>query len=151
MQMAPNYQKTPTDELVKHLDHIEGTLSNGLEQLNETLSTVTETIQFVDDALRAYRKRFLKQSMNVNHKLTKWYQRMADDTELRFPHRKIIEYLLTLYDDGKEEFKEAFFSRIVRHCKLGKNMAKDYLILLEKRRYIVSRDDGYRVHYRIRG
>lgn len=151
MTLAPNAIRAETAELIKHLDRVEGTLAHGLDQLNATITLLREPIDFLQSALDAYRKRYLKQALHVNKTLTKWYARLANDPDLRFPHRKIMEYLLTLHNGVTDTFEEAHFSKIVRHCKLGKNMAKGYLTLLERKRYIECRNDGYRVHYRVRG
>jgi len=69
--------------------------------------------------------------------------------ELRFPHRKILEFLAGQYDYEKKQFKEVMFSTLVKECKLGKNKAGDYLEDLENQGLVKKRSDGYRVWYRI--
>jgi len=69
------------------------------------------------------------------------------DIGLKYPHRKILDFLLSQYDYSTGKFKEIHFSKIVKECRLGKNMAKGYLDNLAERGYLKKRDDGYRVWY----
>ena len=68
---------------------------------------------------------------------------------LRFPHRKILDFLSRQYDYEKKEFQEVNQSTLVRECRLGKNMAKEYLRDLEVKGLVKRRSDGYRVWCRI--
>lgn len=76
-------------------------------------------------------------------------QVIRNNPDLRFPHRKILEYLSQQYDYGKKQFQEVNHSTIVRGCKLGKNKAKHYLNDLAVKGLIARREDGYRVWYKI--
>ena len=76
---------------------------------------------------------------------------MLADQSLRYPHRKIVEYLLTQYDHQRQQYIEIHFSELVRKARLGKNFAKSYLLHLIKHNYIQSRNDGYRLFFRLIG
>lgn len=82
--------------------------------------------------------------------LSQWSARIRADKTLRFPHRKILDFLLGEYDSAKDEFNEIHFSRLVKASRVGKNMAKGYLAVLESKGYIDRRTDGYRVFYALR-
>lgn len=75
---------------------------------------------------------------------------VRNDSELRYPHTKILDYLAGLFDFDKNHFKEVHFSKLVRECRIGKNKAKGYLDLLVAKGLVESRSDGYRVFYRIK-
>ncbi len=68
---------------------------------------------------------------------------------LQYPHRKILDFLTGEYDPANKRFKESHFSRLVKEARLGKNMAKEYLGLLERKGYIERRTDGYRKYFKI--
>lgn len=69
------------------------------------------------------------------------------DKTLGHPHKKILEYLSDKFDHPSGKFNEVNFSKIVKECRLGKNMAKGYLDTLVEKGYLCRRDDGYRVWY----
>jgi len=76
-------------------------------------------------------------------------EKIRNDKDLRFPHRKILEFLLGQYDFEKKEWREVNFSRIVREARIGKNKAKSYLTLLETKGYVEKREDGYKKWWRV--
>lgn len=82
--------------------------------------------------------------------LSQWSARIRADTELRFPHRKIMDCFLGEYDPASDRCPEIHFSKIVKLARLGKNKAKGYLALLETKGYIETRTDGYRVFYTLK-
>jgi hypothetical protein len=82
--------------------------------------------------------------------LSQWSARIRADTSLGFPHRKVLDFLLEQHDPATGQFKDVHFSALVRAARIGKNMAKDYLALLEAKGYIRRRSDGYRVFYALR-
>lgn len=91
-----------------------------------------------------------KEKILTEHKVLppeKLNSKIRKDKSLRFPHRKILEYLSEQYDYQSNEFHEVHFSKIVQKCRLGKNMAKAYLDFLVKKGYLGKRGDGYRVWY----
>jgi len=106
---------------------------------------MAETFSFFDTALRAYRAKHLTTLIAPQRLLA----RIIQDTELRFPHRKILETLICQWDPGKALFKELHFSLLVRHARVGKQAAKQHLTLLVSKRYVLQRTDGYRVLYKI--
>jgi len=75
---------------------------------------------------------------------------IRQDKSLRYPHRKILDFLIEQYDYQKGKFREIHFSRIVKECRLGKNKAKEYLDYLAEKGLIDSRSDGYRKFYGVR-
>ena len=128
---------------------MERSLIEALRALDTRLESVQPVFQLLSDGLDAYRDRLLKEdqfSRIRNHV----FETVRADTELRFPHRKILDFLLGEYDYTKAEFKEVQFSRLVREARIGKNMANSYLSVLERKALVVRRSDGYRVFFRIR-
>ena len=136
-------------EFLQRLNGIEQTLTQRLEQIEEQLNFGKETFQFFADGLKANRDRYLKAFETSNNHLNDWYTKIRNDKALRFPHRKILEFLLSQYDFQERIFKEVHFSKLVREASVGKNMAKTYLSFLEQTGYVEKRDDGYRVFFKI--
>lgn len=82
--------------------------------------------------------------------LSQWSARIRADTEIRFPHRKILDLFLCEYDSASDRCPEIHFSKLVRAARIGKNKAKGYLDVLEAKGYIQTRTDGYRVFYTLK-
>ena len=131
---------------------IEQTLSQNLRDIQNKLDIGRETFLFVNEGLKAYEQRKLKdcQLSPNNSMLNKLYDKIRNDKDLRFPHRKILEFLLGQYDFEKNQFREVHFSRLVIEARVGKNMAGSYLSLLEQKGYIEVRNDGYRKWCRVK-
>ena len=99
--------------------------------------------------MEAYRTRLLHENRfgRIRQELL---ARISVDPDLRFPHRKLLDFLVGEYDYNKDQFEEVNFSRLVKECKVGKNKAQGYLSVLEQKGFVVRRDDGYRIFFRIR-
>ena len=104
-------------------------LSDGLRKLEAHKATVKTTLH--------------EQLVN------EWSAKIRADSELRYPHRKLLDVLLLEFDATEGAFQGIHFSRLVKSARVGKNMAKRYLTLLEARGYVQKRSDGYRVFYAI--
>ncbi|MFQ5787153.1 MAG: hypothetical protein ACE5H1_04155 [Thermodesulfobacteriota bacterium] len=122
-----------------------------LGRIETLLALGSEPFAFYADALEAYRKRVLKgqSEESQRHVIDKLRERFALDKELRFPHRKILDSLLSHYDFKKGAFQEIHFSALVEKARIGKSVANRYLSFLESRGYIQRRTDGYRVYFKI--
>ena len=134
-------------EILQKVERIEQTLTKGLKQVEEKLTTGQSLFQLFNDGLSAYKVNLLKDNNITTRSL--WLEKIRADTDLRYPHRKILDFLLVEYDFSNKEFKEVHFSRLANEAHLGKNMLNAYLALLEQKGYIKSRDDGYRKYVRI--
>lgn len=117
-------------------------------RLDQFISSGDGIFSVFNAGLEAYRGRLLTETRAspANALLA----RIQRDSELRFPHRKILEFLSQQYDFAAQEFKEVFFSEIVRNARVGKNRAGRYLSLLERKGLVEKRHDGYRLFFKIR-
>jgi len=140
-------------EILERVVRIEDALAQGLRDVQEKLGAGQETFRLFKDGLSAYKDRTLKETgvSKSQSVLNQWNQKILSDRDLRFPHRKILEFLLSQFDFQKNQFKEVHFSRLVKEAHVGKNKATEYLSLLEQKGYVQIRDDGYRIFFRIRG
>lgn len=120
-----------------------------LARIEKSLERGAGTFQFFNDALKAHKERQLQDSVLGSRLPQKVLGRIIADTSLRFPHRKIIELLLRQFDYEKQEFQEVHFSRLVKEAHVGKGAASGYLHVLQEKGYVIRRDDGYRVFYRL--
>ena len=118
-------------KILERITNIEHAVSTRLGSIEETLEIAKDTFQIWHDGLRVHNK-------------------IRNDKELGYPHRKILDYLLSQYDFDTNNFKEIHFSKLVKESHIGKNMATSYLTLLVQKGYIRKRGDGYRLFYKIR-
>lgn len=134
-------------QILLRLDRLEESLVGTLRDIQQRLSSGQEVIQVFSDGLQAYKKRCIGEVHSGSH--PRIIERIRQDRQLRFPHRKIVETLLSQYDFKEQGFTELHFSRLVREARVGKNRAKGYLSLLTEKGYVQRRDDGYRKFFKL--
>jgi len=118
------------------------------QQINQLQEQGKHTFQFFNKALSNYEITTNKQS---DHPLkTKILEQLRTDQDIRYPHQKIIHYLLDQYDYQTKHFKKIYFSKIVKETRIGKNKAKEYFSLLIEKGLIERSTDGYKVFYQIK-
>ena len=135
-------------EILQRVTKIENVLVDGLKRMQEQLDKAQPFFRFFDAGLSAYRNEIVKS--NSNQLVAQLSERIRNDRELRFPHRKLLDFLLGQFDYSKQQFKEIHFSQLVKEARVGKNAAKAYLEFLEQKGYILRRSDGYRLFCKIR-
>ena len=140
-------------ELLHRVSCVERSLREGFMRIETKLSAAEETFSFFGDALAAHRRRKLSHSLREGQrsKLDRLHALFREDKELRHPHRKILDALISLYDYSTGAFPETHFSKLVRMAGVGKGAAKAYLRLLEEKGYVERRSDGYRLCFKISG
>ena len=132
---------------MERISKIEASIAAGFRCLDEKLSK--GFFQIFNEGLKAHKEDLLKEgSITIR---IQWLERIRNDKDLRFPHRKILDFLLDQFDFSKNEFKRIQFSKLVKGARVGKNMASNYLSLLEQKGYVEKRSDGYRTFFNIRG
>ena len=125
------------------------------EKIRPVLKFIEEREEYdlvIKHGLEGYKER-VKRSITTGQRFDPitWIAGILQkEPELRFPHRKILEYLSRQYDYEKKAFKEVNYSTIVRECRLGRNQAKGYFKLLEQKGLLARRTDGYRVWFHAR-
>jgi len=127
-------------------------LTDSIRRIEEKLSSSEDVFRFFANGLKSYKDKDLQVGKESASKLliNSTAERARNDKELRYPHLKILDCLLRHHDHFKNEFKEVHFSKLVKESRVAKGMAKEYLTLLDQKRYITRRDDGYRVFFKIR-
>ncbi len=130
--------------MLKKLEDVEQGIHLKLNQLEDRLKSGEELFQLVQDGLKAHKKRTTE-----SQQVTQLHERIRHDKDLRFPHRKIAEFLTNQYDYHHKHFKEVHFNKLVAQTKIGKNKAGEYLDVLSKKGYIQKRTDGYRNFYKM--
>ena len=151
--MVKIQDKDLNNEILQRVIGIENTLAEGLKQIEEKINLGQEGFQFINDGLKAYKERNLKKlQISISDASTmELSAKIRADKELKFPHRKILDFLLGQFDFNTSKFKEIHYSKLIRECHIGTNFASTYFSLLEKKGYIQVRDDGYRKFFKIRG
>lgn len=145
--------KNLNSKILERFDKLEQVVTDSLQELEDKLNMGEETFLLFNNGLKAYKERHLYdvKVSDSNIVLNKLSEKFRNDKELRYPHRKILEFLLSQYDFDKSEFNEVYFSQLVKEAHLGKNMADSYLSLLKQKSYIQKRTDGYRTYFKIMG
>lgn len=139
-------------DLFNKINSIELLVHKSTEMLKETL-TISKQHQFlIANGINGYKQKIIR-DFKIKEKSTPkeaLYQKIRHDMSLRHPHRKILHFLIKQFDYQAGVFREAFFSQIVKECRLGKNKAGEYLDFLVARGYLRKREDGYRVWYSVK-
>lgn len=145
-------QQTTLNNISDRIDSIESIIQNNSQLIEKSLNILNEYNFLFSHGINGYREELLKK-YNLKegfNKKEKIYSQIRNDNSLRYPHKKIMEFLIEQYDYGKDRFKEVHFSKIVKECRIGKNKAKEYLDFLIKKGFIESSTDGYRRFYWIK-
>ena len=140
-------------EILERVSSLKRTIDERLGRIEAALEAGIEPARIFSDGLKAYRERTLREELG-GRRITaedRLRHRVRQDSNLSFPHRKILDCLMEKYDLSLEQFQEVHFSKLVREARVGKNRAKAYLSLLEQKGYVEKRDDGYRIFFRLKG
>jgi len=122
-------------------------------RLERNLNDKLKGLEVFNKALEIHLKQHQENDQNskLQNIQDKWHQKVRSDSELRYPHKKIMEKLIGNFDYSTREFKERTFSQLVKDARLGKNKASSYLADLENKGLIQQRSDGYRKLIKING
>ena len=139
-------------EILAAVNRIEVSVVKALQQIDKKLESGEAMFRLFDNGLRAYKESVLhdtkvSQKQILHHQ---YLEQIRTDKDVSFPHRKILEFLLTQYDFSTGLFREVHFSKLVKESRVGKNRAKCYLSLLENKGLICKREDGYRKLFNVR-
>ena len=126
------------DPILEKLQSIE-------QQLDQLQEQGRRTFQFFNKALSNDKNPKQKNLQSKNIILEQIYS----DPDIRYPHQKIIQYLLNQYDYKLKKYNKIYFSKIVKDARIGKNKAKEYLSLLIDKELLLKSTDGYKVFYEI--
>lgn len=138
-------------EMLERVTRIEQSVCEALKVIDAKIGH--DALMFFDESLRMYRERCLREAhMTASSAvIARLAEKVRQDRDLGFPHRKIMDVLLMQYDFQLADFKEVHFSRLVREARVGKSRARAYLSTLIGKGYVLERDDGYRKCFRPRG
>ena len=144
--------KTSESEILEKLTNIEQAVTCRLGSIEEKLEMAGDAFQIFHDGLKAYRERYGMDShlSDPNSVLNRLMHKFRNDKELEFPHRKILDYMISNYQFEKNEFKEVHFSQLVREAHVAKDLARSYLAFLEQKGYIQKRNDGHKIMVKLR-
>ncbi len=126
------------DPILEKLQSIE-------QQLDQLQEQGRRTFQFFNKALSNDKKTKQKNLQSKNIILEQIYS----DPDIRYPHQKIIQYLLNQYDYETKQYKKVYFSKLVKETRIGKNKANEYFSLLMDKGLLQRSTDGYKVFYEI--
>lgn len=137
--------------LRKELLRLEEIVKTRFNNIEDRLEHAPAFFELFHSALENYGQQMMGRQRTGNNERDAALKRAWSDDDLQHAHQKIVHYLADQYDYRLQVFKPVHFSKLVREARVGKNLAKGYLTLLEKRGYIVRREDGNRVYYGLAG
>ncbi len=99
-------------EILEGIERIEDSIG-GIEK---KLTTGQEIHELFNQGLRVYKENLLKKARisQRNNLLYQWSEKIRNDRDLNYPHRKILDFLSGQWDFAKNQFKEVHFSKIVK-------------------------------------
>lgn len=139
------------DNIIQKISRIEDLIHRNNVLLDKSLGISKRHDQILFNGIAGYIKDQQVKNSKEHQLKVDIYATIRNDKRLRYPHNKIIDFLSNQFNYEKQSFNEIHFSKIVKECRIGKNMAKGYLDYLVEVGYLEKRDDGYRVWYKIKG
>ena len=138
-------------DLNSEVKRIGKNIAEKIEPIKKYIEGNGEYDKLIKYGIEGYRNSIIKsiETKEVFNPQSWLFNAIKDNQSLRFPHRKILEYLSQKYDYNSKSFKEINYNKIVKECRIGKNKAKEYIKLLIDKGFIKERFDGYRVWYKI--
>ena len=145
-------QEENSSALYTRFSAIEARLEELLSIFSKHLEKTQDQQLLIQNGIQGFKKHLKTKytTQGETRKRHEFLNRARVDSELRYPHMKILEYLSTQFDSEDKGYKEINFNKLVREAKIGKNKAGEYLKVLLKRGYIEKRSDGYRVWYSLK-
>ena len=137
------------EQVILTVQRLEHALSDQLEPIRKDAEQRSEMDFVVRHGIEGFRRKIetaYEQQAAFNPQA--WVAQIVQkDPSLRFPHRKILEFLARQYDYQEKRFKVVNYSRIVKECRLGRRRAKGYLQELGTKQVISRSTDGCRIFY----
>ena len=138
------------NEIAENLEKLNCLIEEKITGLEKQLENGSATFQLFNDGLKSYKDRILKEAKGTSELsliLSGIRQKVWNDSELSYSHRRLMECLLNKFDFVTGKFQEVQFSKLVKECKIGKQTARICLELLERKGLIGIRSDGYRKYF----
>ena len=139
--MTINHEKR---ELLERLDKLEDQLHKRLSDIQAGLEEKLWPLSITKRGLEAFKHDIIKETKAAHDPVLLWQARIAQDRDLTYSHRKIMDRLLDQYDPITDCFKPMQFGKLVKDARVGKGRTKGYLQVLEEKGMIKSWSDGYR-------
>lgn len=138
-------------EIAGKLDRLENEINERLIRVERIIRRNEEGMQFLSDVLQCYKKRLCHKERRERQEATRSRisQKIRGDSELSYPHRKIIDALVERYDYQSNTFQKTHFTELVKAARIGRSRARTYLNLLLQKGYIVEQSDSYRTFFYI--
>lgn len=133
----------------ERMNNIEFIVQRNAEMLKKSLDIFAEQSLLLNHGIKGYIDKLGLRNTEKSDNLERLRALVRADKSLRYPHRKIMNYLIEQYDYEKGVFREIHFSKIVKECRIGKNMAKGYLDILTEKGFLIFRADGYRKFFSV--
>lgn len=142
--------KHSTDQLLTQARAIESANREGFARITSALENDRDAVRLISDGLKAHRDRYFANTplpfLSNEHLRLLW-----TDKSIRWPHRRILEFLARQWCFNKREFKEVHQNEIVRQANIARSTIKNHLTVLLEKGLIERREDHGRIFYRING
>ena len=133
-------------DIEQRLDRIEQSMSHQLRDIHDKIENATRIAQLIEHFLDFNQR---QEALPIHERSSHLQTAAASNRSLRWPHRKILDFLLNQVDPQTCSYKPVQTSTLIRAARIGKQAAANYLADLIESGFIVRWSDGYRVFYRI--
>lgn len=142
--------KRSTKKILDQGMQIESINREGFRQLAQALEQDREAVRLISDGLRAHRERHFENTPipALSNDLLRLFW---TDKSIKWPHRRILDFLAQQWCFTKHEFKEVHQNEIVKQANISRSMIKQHLTHLLDRGLIERREGHGRIFYRING
>jgi len=138
-----------TDDIATKLDQINEAVVSGFAGVLRNLDWITN--QLNGDANCQEKSTDTASVSDFSTRTATGLTQVRDDPGLGFPHFKIMDVLLKLFDPSSGEFCELHFSALVKQSRISKGRASGYLSILKEKGFIQERRTNYKTFYRAIG
>ncbi len=137
-----NKKETEKKVIEQKLDRIEAKLAS----LEESLAIFKYGAQEIKKKhMEEYKAQGKLHKIDFQHKL---FALIRQDANLSEPLRKVMEFMISQFDDSKHNFKDLTFSQIRKEAPVSGGKLSGYLNELVERGLLIKRDDGYHSYYK---
>lgn len=130
--------------VLERFDRLEDNVQKWLGDMQVGLEAKLLPLSIAERGLEAFKQDVITQTKAAHDPVLLWQAKIAQDRELTYSHRKIMDRLLDQYDPATDSFRPVQFSKLVKDAHIGKGRTKGYLEVLDKKGLIKTWSDGYR-------
>ena len=148
--LANKAMKTSHNLILTQSKAIRSENRDGFQKLFDAIEADREAVRLISDGLKAHRDRHFEKTPlpALSNELLRLFW---TDKSIKWPHRRILNFLARQWCFTRREFKEVHQNQIVRDAQVSRSMIKRHLSELVNKGLIERREAHGRILYRISG